>query len=107
MCSSDLPPNTRNTIVVLLITGYTMVFLVFGGFKSLPLYVNLMQGLGIVMMLLYLHLTFAPWKRLKAGLDRGDVPAAGGQLGQIRKIVAINLALGVLVILIAVSGRYW
>ncbi|MBX3553374.1 MAG: CopD family protein [Pseudolabrys sp.] len=95
------------SIVVLLITGYTMVFLVFGGFKSLPLYVNLMQSIGIVMMLLYLHLTFAPWKRLKAALDRGDVPAAGGQLGQIRKIVAINLALGVLVILIAVSGRYW
>lgn len=95
------------SIVVLLITGYTMVFLVFGGFKGLPLYVNLMQSIGIIMMLLYLHLTFAPWKRLKAALDSGDVPAAGGQLGQIRKIVAINLALGVLVILIAVSGRYW
>ena len=95
------------SIAVLLVSGYAMVFLVFGGFKGLPLYVNLMQGLGIVMMLLYLHLTFAPWKRLKAALDRSDVPAAGGQLGQIRKIVGINLALGVLVILIAVSGRYW
>ena len=38
------------SIVVLLISGYAMIFLVFGGFKGLPLYVNLMQGLGIIFL---------------------------------------------------------
>jgi uncharacterized membrane protein len=94
-------------IVALLISGYGMIFSMFGGFKGLPLYVNLMQGIGIVMMLLYLHMTFAPWKRLRAALDGGDVAAAGRSLNQIRMIVGINLLLGAVVILIATTGRYW
>jgi uncharacterized membrane protein len=95
------------SVVSILISGYGMVFAVFGGFKGLPLYVNLMQGLGIVMMLLYLHLTFAPWRRFRIAVDAPDWPEAGRRLGQIRQIVAVNLALGGVVVLIGVTGRYW
>src|SRR4029453_6107458 len=51
------------SIVVLLATGYAMLFLRFGGFQTAPLHVNVMQLTGIVMMLLFLHLFFAPWRR--------------------------------------------
>src|SRR5487761_570919 len=40
-------------IVLLLASGYAMVFGVFGGFSRIGLYIQLMQGLGIVMMLLF------------------------------------------------------
>ena len=56
-----------------------------------------MQGLGILMVLLYLHLFFAPWKRFRRALDQGALPEAGKALNQIRMIVAINLALGIIV----------
>ena len=54
-----------------------------------------MQGLGILMVLAYLHLFFAPWKRFRRALDQGALPDAGKALNQIRIIVAINLALGI------------
>ncbi len=68
---------------------------------------NLMQGLGIVMMLLFLHLYFAPWRRFRAAVARQDWAEGGRQLGQIRTIVTINLVLGLIVVAIGGSGRYW
>lgn len=95
------------SIVVLLGSGYAMLSLYFGGFASAPLYVNVMQGLGILMVLLYLHLYFAPWRRFRAALDNGALPDAGKQLNQIRVIVAINLLLGIATVVVGGTGRYW
>jgi uncharacterized membrane protein len=95
------------SIVVLLITGYGMMLFYFGGFAAAPLYVNVMQGLGWLMVLLYLHLVFAPWKRFRAALNQSALPEAGTQLNQIRMIVAANLTLGILTVLIGGTGRYW
>jgi len=94
-------------IVLLLVTGYAMVFSVFGGFGGIGLYVNLMQGIGILMMLLFFHLYFAPWRRFRTAVARQDWAEGGRQLGQIRTIVTINLVLGLIVVAIAASGRYW
>jgi uncharacterized membrane protein len=94
-------------VAVLLITGYIMMLFYFGGFASAPLYINVMQGLGILMVLLFLHLVFAPWKRFRAALDQGALPEAGKQLNLIRMIVAANLTLGVLTVLVGGTGRYW
>ena len=94
-------------IVLLLGSGYAMVFAVFGGFGKVGLHVNLMQGLGILMLLLFFHLYFAPWRRFRRAVGREDWAEGGRQLGQIRTIVTINLALGLIVVAIGSSGRYW
>ena len=94
-------------IILLLLSGYAMVFGIYGGFADLPIYVNLMQAIGIFMMLLFLHLYFAPWRRLRAAVARADWAEGGRQLGKIRTIVTINLVLGLIVVAIAASGRYW
>ena len=94
-------------IVLLLASGYAMVFAVFGGFGKVGLHVNLMQGIGILMMLLFFHLYFAPWRRFRAALTRQDQAAAAGQLAQIRLIVTINLLLGLVTVAVGSSGRYW
>lgn len=94
-------------IVLLLLSGYWMVFAVFGGFRGLALYINLMQGLGILMILLFFHLYFAPWRRYRAAVARQDWAEGARQLAQIRLIVAINLGLGLLTVAIGGSGRYW
>jgi uncharacterized membrane protein len=95
------------SVVALLVTGFTMIFQMFGGMANLPLYVNLMMGIGIIMMLLYLHLFFAPWKRFRTAVDRGAFPDAAKALNQIRMLVAINLTLGVITTIIGGTGRYW
>lgn len=99
-------PWVAVSIVALLISGYAMMFMAYGGFRA-PLYIHIMQGTGILMMLLYLHLYFAPWRRLQTFVQAADWPNAGKQLAMIRKLVAINLALGVITVLIGSTGRYW
>jgi len=94
-------------IVLLLASGYAMVFGVFAGFRGIGVHVHIMQATGIVMMLLFFHLYFAPWRRFRAALARDDRAQAARQLNQIRWIVAINLILGLLTVAIGSSGRYW
>ncbi len=100
-------PWVAISIVALLVSGYALIFLVYGSFARAPMFVHLMQGLGILMMLIYLHLYFAPWRRLQKLVAAADWQNAGKQLAMIRKLVAINLALGVIVVLIGSTGRYW
>ena len=94
-------------VVLLLVSGFAMVFDVFGGFSGVGLYIQLMMGIGIVMMLLFFHLYFAPWRRFQAAVGRQDWAEGGRQLGQIRSIVTLNLILGLIVVGIGASGRYW
>jgi uncharacterized membrane protein len=94
-------------VAALLASGYGMVIWGFGGFESVGLHVHLMQGTGIIMMLLFAHLYFAPWRRFRNAVDGGDFAAAGRNLEQIRQIVAINLVLGLITVVIGATGRYW
>src|SRR5262245_30214600 len=94
-------------VVVLLASGYAMLFLHFGGFGGAGLHVHVMQATGILMMLLFLHLYFAPWQRFSRATDAGAWQDAAAQLGQIRRIVAINLVLGLVTIAAGASGRFW
>ncbi len=104
---SQFFPLVWASIIVLLATGYGMIFLYLGGFAGTPLYVNVMQALGIVMMLIFFHLYFAPWRRFNAAATAGDLAEAAAQLAQIRRIVATNLVLGLITIVVGASGRFW
>jgi uncharacterized membrane protein len=100
-------PAVWAIVVLLLATGFGMVYSVFGGFAGSPVYVQIMLGLGIVMMLAFGHLFFGPWRRMRQALDRADFAGAGAALNQIRVIVVFNLYLGLIVIVVAATGRYW
>jgi uncharacterized membrane protein len=100
-------PWVWSSIVHLLASGYGMMFRYFGGFAGAPLYIHVMQGIGILMMLLFLHLFFAPWRRFGDAVQRKDAPEAGKHLSQIRRVVAANLVLGLLTIVVGASGRFW
>jgi uncharacterized membrane protein len=100
-------PWVMACVAVLLLTGYTMLFAGFGGFAGAGVHVHAMQLTGWIMVLLFLHLHFAPWGRLRRALAEGDLESAGRQLGLIRRIVATNLALGIVTVAIGSSGRWW
>ncbi len=93
-------------VIVLLATGYWMIFTFFGGMKGAPIYVHAMQGLGIVMILIYFHVFFAPYRRLKAAVEAQAWPTGGKALAQIRVLVGINTVLGLTVVVIGAAGRY-
>ena len=95
------------SIAVLLASGFSMIFMGLGGFTAVGIYVDAMMALGIVMMAIYAHLYFAPWKRFRRAVASGDWPGAAKELGQIRRIVAVNLTLGLVTVLIGAGGRYF
>src|SRR5262245_8883701 len=95
------------SIVVLFASGYSMLFLRFGGFRTAPLHVNVMQLIGIMMMLLFLYLFFAPWRRFAHAVRRKTFSDAAAELAQIRRIVTMNLMLGLLTVIAGASGRFW
>ena len=89
-------------VVLLLASGLAMQGLGVSG-----LHVQIMEALGVVMMLAFGHLYFAPWQRFRRALDADDFAAAAAQLNQIRRIVEFTLALGLIVVVIGATGRYW
>ena len=94
-------------IVLLLGSGYWMLTAHFGGFAQAPLYINLMQGLGWIMILLFFFLFHGPWMKFKRAVDAQDWPAADTQLNRIRQTIAINLPFGIIVVAIGGTGRFW
>ena len=99
-------PWVWSAILVLLATGFYMLFSVFGGFKKSPTFVNLMLALSVVMMLLFAHVFFAPYRRLRHSVEVNDETVARRAMNQIRIVMLINLILGLLVIIVAVMGAY-
>ena len=63
-------------IILLPGTGYWMVFNVMGGMSHLGIHIHIMQGLGILMILLFLHLFFAPFRRMKQAIAAQDFKEA-------------------------------
>jgi len=95
------------SVVLLLATGYWMLVTYFGGFANTPPYINFMQALGWLMIALYAWLFHGPWIKFKRAVDAEDWAAAKDQLDRIRIIIAVNLPLGLIVVIIGGTGRYW
>lgn len=95
------------SVAVLLVSGLWMIFGFLGGMGGVRWHVHLMLTLGLVMMLIYAHVYFAPFRRLKLAVAAGNWADGSTRLGQIRKLIATNLTLGLLVVAVATAGRYW
>ena len=95
--------GVRVAIVVLLASGVAMVLLG-GGPGSMHWGVHAMVALGLLMMGLYGHLRRAPFAQLERAVAAGDWSAAAQRLPVIRRLVNVNLALGVAVFAAAVLG---
>ncbi len=94
-------------VILLPATGYWMIFHAFGGMAHAGLSINIMQTLAIIMIMIYLHVYFAPYRRLNRAVAAGDFSAAGKQLAQIRRLIGINLLIGLTTVVVAGAGRYW
>jgi uncharacterized membrane protein len=92
------------SVAAILASGLWMIGLL-GGFGTAGLHVHLMFALGLVMMGIFAHVYFAPYRRLVRYVEQDDWKAAGAALGQIRKLVAVNLALGIVTVAVGTAGR--
>lgn len=91
-------------IYLFLVSGFYMVYQ-FGGLFHVPFYIHVMFGLGMAMVLVFVFLFFRLYVPFNLRVARQDWPAAGKILGNIRKLVALNLVLGILTFTVAILGR--
>jgi uncharacterized membrane protein len=91
-------------VFLVLVSGFYMIYL-FGGFTSLPPYINLMLLTGVVMTMIYVYVFFKCYVQFNRFVAKQEWPAAGAMLGTIRKLVGLNLTIGLLTIAVAVIGR--
>lgn len=94
------------SVAVILGTGLWIILRWYGGFAGAPPYVHLMSATGLLMMLIFLHVFFAPNRRLRRAVTQEDWNAGARALAQIRVLVGINTLLGLLTIAAASGGRY-
>lgn len=93
-------------VITLLITGYWIIFSVYGGFAGVHWSIHAMAGLGLLMVLKFCYLYFLPYRRLLRFSSQQQWSEAAGQLNSIRRVVLANGILGLIVIVIATIGRF-
>jgi len=93
-------------IIVLPLSGYWLLFGLFGGFAGAGIYVHIMHGLGLLMIAIYLYVFFGPYRRLQRAVDEQAWPLGKQQLDRIRDMVGINMSLGLITVVVGAGGRY-
>jgi uncharacterized membrane protein len=84
------------SVVVLLATGLALMAQAHGA--PMPTGWHVMAALGILMMLVFGHIFFASYPKVKRGVAAQDWPAAGKALNTMTLLVKVNLGLGWLAI---------
>lgn len=86
---------------IVILSGYALLFGVYGGFRMVDPAVHVMHALGIVMAIVFAVLFFGPWAGMRAALAAGDTVAAAAAAERIRKLVLANMILGLVTVAVA------
>ncbi|MGF6669913.1 putative membrane protein [Pseudomonas monsensis] len=89
-------------VILLPISGVGMLHLQHVGFETAPKYVQVMMGLYVVMTALFIRIQGLMLPELRKAVDAKDWPAGAAVLGRIRRVVGINLIVGL--VLVAIAG---
>jgi uncharacterized membrane protein len=90
-------------VVLLPISGVGMIHLQFSGFEAAPRYVQVMMGLYVVMTALFIRIQALLLPELRTAVAAQDWPTGAATLGKIRKLVGINLIVGLVLVAIAAA----
>ena len=93
-------------VAALLVSGFYMIYLL-GGMLHVPRYVHIKLALGLAMTVIYSYVFFACYVPFSLHVANQRWKEAGEMLGQIRKLVALNLLLGLLTVCVVLIGTAW
>ncbi|MFS1288425.1 CopD family protein [Pseudomonas piscis] len=91
------------TVVILPISGIGLLHLRFNGFETAPRYVQIMMGVYLVMTALFIRIQSLQLPELRQAVAAQDWPAGAAVLGRIRRLVGINLIIGLLLVALAAA----
>lgn len=90
-------------VIVLPVTGIGMIQLNFTSFETAPRYVQIMMGLYVVMVALFLRIHSLQLPELQRAVEAEQWSEGVAALGRIRRLVGINLLIGLAVVVIAAA----
>jgi uncharacterized membrane protein len=82
---------------VILITGFAMLGLNWDMARA-PWQINAMMGLGLLMAAVFLAIFFGPYRQFRRTTDRSRMTSS---LDTIRKLIGVNLVLGLITVVVA------
>jgi uncharacterized membrane protein len=82
---------------LILITGFAMLGFL-NGLANVPWQIHIMLGLGVVMAAVFLAIYFGPYRQFRRTTDRTRMASS---LDNIRKLIGVNLILGLLTVIAA------
>lgn len=88
-------------VLILPISGVGLLQLRFNGFETAPRYVQVMMGLYVVMTALFIRIQALQLPELRTVVAAEDWATGAQVLGRIRKLVGINLIVGLVVVGVA------
>ena len=88
-------------VIILPIGGVGMIHIRFNGFETAPRYVQIMMGLYLVMTALFIRIQALQLPELRKAVLAEDWATGAATLGGIRRLVGINLLIGLLLVAIA------
>lgn len=94
-------------VLALPVTGIGMLQLSFNGVAGAPRYVQVMMGLYVAMLALFLRVQALQLPELRRAIEASDWPAGGAALGHIRRTVGGNLLLGLALVAIVAARPHW
>ncbi|WP_434601661.1 DUF2269 family protein [Pseudomonas sp. Z4-7] len=90
-------------VVLLPISGVGLIHMRFAGFETAPRYVQVMMGLYVAMAALFIRIQGLQLPALRNAVTAQNWPTGAAVLGKIRKLVGINLLIGLLVVAIGAA----
>ena len=90
-------------VSILMVSGLYMVYL-YGGLAHVARHIHIMLVIGLTMMVIYGYVYFACYVPFSLHVAKQRWKEAGEILAKIRKLIAINLSLGLLTVCVAVIG---
>ncbi|TPG98972.1 DUF2269 family protein [Pseudomonas caspiana] len=90
-------------VVLLPVSGVGMIHLQYSGFEAAPRYVQVMMGLYVVMTALFIRIQALLLPELRTAVAAQDWPTGAATLGKIRKLVGVNLIVGLVLVAIAAA----
>ena len=94
------------SIISILVSGFWLIA-VSGGMGDVGSHVHVMLLLGIIMILMFMHVFFSPYKKLTRSVESKDWETGTRALAQIRFLMFINLTIGLFVTFIGSAGQYY
>jgi uncharacterized membrane protein len=82
---------------IMLISGFGMLFLI-GGLNQVPWPIHAMAALGVIMSAVFLAIVFGPYRKFRRTTDRTRMASS---LDNIRRLIGLNLILGLLTVILA------